>query len=122
VKGLADGGGAGVADARVSSRRGTDARRTGQLDPALAKDAASRNRAVWYWTATLPFPVRHGDPAGAAQDDMGQSLASTHRKSSLLTSESFHMGAHAQSYATTHETESALDGPRQAAGFIGEHL
>ena len=30
---------------------------------ALARDGTSRNRAVWYWTATLPFPVRHGDPA-----------------------------------------------------------
>ncbi|MBV9140834.1 MAG: hypothetical protein JO115_07940 [Pseudonocardiales bacterium] len=30
---------------------------------------------------TLPLPVRHGDPAGAAQDDIGQSLASTCRMS-----------------------------------------
>jgi hypothetical protein len=40
---------------------------------AFAKDGTSRNRAVWYCTATFPFPVRHGDPAGAAQDDIGQS-------------------------------------------------
>jgi hypothetical protein len=44
-----------------------------------------RNRAVWYRAATLPWPVRHGDPAGAAQDDIGQSLASTRRKSSSFT-------------------------------------
>jgi hypothetical protein len=44
----------------------------------------SRNRAVWYWAATFPRPVRHGDPAGAAQEDIGQSLASTLRKSSSL--------------------------------------
>jgi hypothetical protein len=37
-----------------------------------------------YCAATLPRPVRHGDPAGAAQDDIGQSLASTRRKSSSL--------------------------------------
>jgi hypothetical protein len=37
---------------------------------------------VRYWAATLPRLVRQGDRAGAAQDDMGQSLASTRRKSS----------------------------------------
>ena len=46
---------------------------------AFANEGTSRNRAVWYCTATLPFPVRHADPAGAAQDDIGQSLASTCR-------------------------------------------
>jgi integrase len=50
----------------------------------------AKTRAVWYWAATLPRPVRHGDPAGAAQDDIGQSLASTRRKSSSLTRTSFH--------------------------------
>jgi hypothetical protein len=49
---------------------------------AFARRGTSRNRAVWYWAATLPRLVRHGDPAGAAQDDIGQSLASTRRKSS----------------------------------------
>jgi len=52
---------------------------------AFARRATSRNRAVWYWAATRPLPVRHGDPAGAAQDDIGQSFASTRRKSSSLT-------------------------------------
>jgi hypothetical protein len=51
----------------------------------FASRGTSRNRAVWYWAATRPLPVRHGDPAGAAQDDIGQSLASTRRKSSSLT-------------------------------------
>ena len=46
---------------------------------ALARWGTSRNRAVWYWAATLPLPVRHGDPAGAAQEDIGQSAASTRR-------------------------------------------
>jgi hypothetical protein len=59
---------------------------------AFARWGTSRNRAVWYWAATLPLPVRHGDPAGAAQEDIGQSLASTRRKSSSLTRRSFHVG------------------------------
>jgi len=40
---------------------------------------------VWYCAATRPRPVLHGDPAGAVQDDIGQSVASTRRKSSSLT-------------------------------------
>ena len=64
----------------------------------------SRNRAVWYWAATLPRLVRlvrHGDPAGAAQEDIGQSLASTRRKSSsAFTRRSlmclFHSSSHMQ--------------------------
>ncbi|MFI9839163.1 MerR family transcriptional regulator [Nonomuraea sp. NPDC051941] len=51
----------------------------------LARDGTSRNRAVRYWAATLPRPVRQGDPAGAAQEDFGQSKASTRGKSSSLT-------------------------------------
>jgi hypothetical protein len=58
----------------------------------LARWGTSRNRAVWYWTATLPLPVRQGEPAGAAQEDIGQSLASTRRKSPPLTLGSFHVG------------------------------
>ena len=46
----------------------------------FASEGTSRNRAVWYCAATLPLPVRHGDPAGAAQEDIGQSYASTRRK------------------------------------------
>ena len=42
---------------------------------------------MWYWAATLPRPVRHGDPAGVEQEDIGQSLASTRRKSLSLTRE-----------------------------------
>ncbi len=59
---------------------------------AFARWGTSRNRAVWYWAATLPRLVRQGDPAGAAHDDIGQSLASTRRKSSSLTLRSFHEG------------------------------
>jgi len=44
------------------------------------------------WTATLPLPVRQGEPAGAAQEDIGQSLASTQRKLPPLTLGSFHVG------------------------------
>jgi hypothetical protein len=57
---------------------------------ALATDGTSPNRSVWYWTATLPVPVRHGD-APAAQEEIGQSLASTRRESSPLTPEPFHV-------------------------------
>jgi hypothetical protein len=72
---------------------------------AFAKAGTSRNRAVWYWAATLPRLVRHGDPAGAVQDDIGQSLASTRRKSSSLTCRSFHVAvAIAELFATTNET------------------
>ena len=72
---------------------------------AFARWGTSRNRAVWYWAATLPLPVRHGDPAGAAQEDIGQSFASTRRKSSSLTRRSFHVGVSSvQPFATTHET------------------
>ena len=42
---------------------------------AFASEGTNRNLAVWYCTATLPLPVRHGDPAGAAHDDIGQSRA-----------------------------------------------
>jgi hypothetical protein len=44
---------------------------------ALAREGSSRKRAVWYCTATLPLEVRQGEPAGAAQEDIGQSRAST---------------------------------------------
>jgi hypothetical protein len=36
---------------------------TGTLS-AFANCGTSRNRAVWYCAATLPLPVRQGDPAG----------------------------------------------------------
>jgi hypothetical protein len=39
--------------------------------------------------ATLARLVQQGDPAGAAHDDIGQSRASTRRKSSSLTRRSF---------------------------------
>ena len=88
---------------------------------AFASEGTNRNLAVWYCTATLPLPVRHGDPAGAAHDDIGQSRASTPKKSSPLTRQSFHEGvSHVESYATPYETRSALDGARQAPCFISE--
>lgn len=49
----------------------------------LASWGTRRKRAVWYWKATLPVPVRHGEPAGAAQVDDGQSCDSTRLKSSI---------------------------------------
>jgi len=52
----------------------------------------SRNRAVRYWAATRPRLVRQGEPAGAAQEDIGQSFASTCGKSFSLTRGSFHGG------------------------------
>jgi hypothetical protein len=71
----------------------------------------------------LARPVRHGDPAGAAQDDIGQSLASTRRKSSSLTARSFHVGVSpVQPYATTHETAIALHGRPGTGCFIGPRL
>ena len=73
-----------AAAGRGSSVQAEPGRRTGETGTlsAFARAGTSRNRAVWYWAATRPRPVRHGDPAGAAQDDIGQSLASTRRKSS----------------------------------------
>src|SRR5688500_15458778 len=68
-------------------------------------EGTSRNRAVWYWPATLPRPVRHGDPAGAAHEDIGQSLASTLRKSSALPPRSV---STVHQYGTTYETDDAV--------------
>jgi hypothetical protein len=39
-----------------------------------------RKRAVCYWMATLPLPDRHGEPAGAAQVDIGQACDFTRLK------------------------------------------
>src|SRR5664279_298380 len=39
--------------------------------------------------ATLPLVVRHGEPTGAAQVDIGQLCASTRLKSSLTTHDCF---------------------------------
>jgi hypothetical protein len=39
--------------------------------------------------ATLPLPVRHGEPAGAAQVDIGQGCDSTRLKSSLMSPDCF---------------------------------
>ena len=78
---------------------------------------------MWYWVATLPLLVRHGDPAGAAQDDIGQSFASTRRKLSSLTRRSFHVSvSFIPPFATTHETWLALIGPQRAGCFTGGPL
>src|SRR3954471_10319084 len=88
----------------------------------LASWGTSRKRAVWYWMATLPLPVRHGDPAGAAQADIGQSRASTRRKSSSLTREVIHTAFRFLGlYATTYETEDALDSRCSADCFTSDH-
>ena len=72
-------GSAPAVTGRGSSVQGDPGRRSGGTGTlrAFARCGTSRNRAVWYWTATLPRLIRHGDPAGAAQDDIGQSRAST---------------------------------------------
>lgn len=36
----------------------------------------ARAHPKWYWMATLPLPVRHGEPAGAAQVDIGRARVS----------------------------------------------
>lgn len=43
-----------------------------------SRDWAVEARAYpkWYWMATLPLPVRHGEPAGAAQVDIGRARVS----------------------------------------------
>jgi hypothetical protein len=67
--------------------------------------------------------VRHGDPAGAAQDDIGQSWASTSRKSLSRTTGSFHeCGAESDPYAPTHETRFALDPSGPGPCFMSGHL
>ncbi|MER6947465.1 hypothetical protein ABT294_25875 [Nonomuraea sp. NPDC000554] len=38
---------------------------------------ASRKRAVWYWTATFPLPVRHGEPAPCDTSPPGSGPPST---------------------------------------------
>ncbi|MCW2934659.1 MAG: hypothetical protein JWM19_5621, partial [Actinomycetia bacterium] len=98
---------AAVAAGRGSSAQADPGLRSGGTGTlrAFARRGTSRNRAVWYWAATFPRPVRHGDPAGAAQEDIGQSFVSMLRKSSSLTPRSFHVGvSFVQSFATTHET------------------
>ncbi len=81
----------------------------------------ARGVLVAYETATLPLPVRHGEPAGAAQVDIGQSCASTCRKSSSLTLESFHVCvSEFQLFGSTYETDVAMVARGQALCFIGE--
>ena len=83
--------GAGGRGSSVQAEPGLRSGGTGMLR-AFASCGTSRNRAVWYCAATLPLPVRDGDPAGAAQEDIGQSFASTRRKPLSLTRGSFHGG------------------------------
>jgi hypothetical protein len=101
---------AGGRGSSVQAEPGLRSSGTGTLS-ALASCGTSRNRAVWYWAATLPRPVRHGDPAGAAQEDIGQPFASTRKKSFSPTRGSFHGGvSSARPYATTRETRFAQFG------------
>jgi hypothetical protein len=114
--------GAGGRGSSVQAEPGLRSGGTGTLS-AFARCGTSRNRAVWYCAATLPRPVRHGDPAGAAQEDIGQPFASTHRKSFSLTRGSFHGGvSSARPYATTGETRFAQFGTWRRACFTGPHL
>jgi hypothetical protein len=113
---------AGGRGSSVQAEPGLRSGGTGTLS-AFASCGTSRNRAVWYCAATLPLPVRQGDPAGAAQEGIGQSFASTRRKSSSLTRRSFHGGvSSARSYATTRETPFGLFGIWRPACFTGSHL
>ena len=114
--------GAGGRGNSVQAEPGLRSGGTGTLS-AFARCGTSRNRAVWYCAAILPRPVRHGDPAGAAQEDIGQPFASTRRKSSSLTRGSFHGGvSSARPYATTRETRFALFGTWRPGCFTGPHL
>jgi len=76
------------------------------------------------WPFFLPVAlVRQGEPAGAAQEGIGQSLASTCRKSFSLTRGSFHGGvSSARPYATTRETRFARFGIWRPGCFTGPHL
>ncbi len=113
---------AGGRGSSVQAEPGLRSGGTGTLS-AFASCGTSRNRAVWYCAATLPRPVRHGDPAGAAQEDIGQPFASTRRKSSSLTRRSFHGGvSSARPHATTRETPFALFGIWWPGCFTGLRL
>jgi hypothetical protein len=63
---------------------------------------------------TMPPPQDFSWNVDVNSNRIGQSLASTRRKSSALTRRSFHVPvSHVHPYATTHETPSALLGLRR---------
>jgi hypothetical protein len=72
---------------------------------------------VCYCTATFPLVVRHGEPAGAAQEDIGQSRDSTRGKSSSTT-QMFHVLSSTKLFAPAYETENALHARRSPRCFI----
>jgi hypothetical protein len=47
---------------------------------AFTSEGTRRNRAVWYWIATRPLVVRHGEPAGAAQVEHAEGSAGSHQR------------------------------------------
>jgi hypothetical protein len=87
-------------------------------DPGGPRLAFTPGQWTAFTTALRETHQKHGlspgrGPAGAAQEDIGRSLASTRRKSSSLTPGSFHVGVSpVQPHATIHETRTGLHGPR----------
>ena len=47
---------------------------------AFTSEGTRRNRAMWYWIATRPLVVRHGEPAGAAQVEHAEGSAGSHQR------------------------------------------
>jgi hypothetical protein len=89
VEGLAEGGGAGVADPHVPRRFGTGRGGAGQLDPERARLAngrgghgerlGERGHEPEAGGVVLDGHLAQGEPAGAAQEGIGQAWASTRR-------------------------------------------
>ena len=134
VERLADGGGAGVPDPHVPRRHDAGRRGPGQLGPGRARLAVRRDRDAeglrqmghepepgGVVLGRHPAPARPARRAGrGGTEDIGQSLASTRRKSSSLTRRSFHVAVlFVRPYATTHETRFALVSPWRATCFTG---
>ena len=110
--------GAGGRGSSAQAEPGLRSGGTGTLS-AFVRCGTSRNRAAWYCAATLPGRVRHGDPAGAAQEDIGQPFASTCRKSSLTRGSFYGDVSSALPYATIRETRFALSGIWRPGCFTG---
>jgi hypothetical protein len=79
-----------------------------------------RKRAVWCWMSTLPLPVRHGEPAGAAQlDTWGRRASQRARAGPDSRPDRFNECVPpVPAFATTHETRSQ-DAHRASACFTG---
>ena len=96
-------------------------------DPEILKITGLTEVFGIYRVRTRPSQPRRAPGkehvAGAAQDDIGQSLASTRRKSSSLTRRSFHGPvAPVAPFATIHETRMPLLAVGRGGCFIGADL